>query len=118
VEQDSFVRRLRQQVEREAAQRGIDPERAADRVAMLMDRIASRVQGANDEFLHALAAPARTHTGAKSFHAAWFSGLSPLASSGVAVIRYLQVEAQVAAFIDDLLPLANVRSRSKRRSHF
>ncbi len=109
VEQDSFVRRLRRQVELEAAQRGIDTERAAERVAMLMDRIASRVQGANDEFLHALAAPARAYAGPKSFHVAWFSGLSQLASSGVAVIRYLQAEAQVAALIDELLPLANVR---------
>ncbi len=109
MEEDGIVRRLRLQVQRQAEQRGIAPERAADRVAMLMDGVASRVQGSNDAFLQALATPARAYSSPKSFHAAWFSGLSLLASSGVAVIRYLQAEAQVAAFIDELLPLANVR---------
>lgn len=65
-------------------------------------------------FLHQLAATRSSHSGPKSFHPMWFSGLSPLAASSVAILRYQQAEAQVEALIQDLLPVQGKRPPVRR----
>ncbi|KTW10431.1 MULTISPECIES: hypothetical protein [Sphingomonas] len=114
VRESGLMRRLRLQVEREAGERGIDPRRAAGKVAVLMESIAKRLEGANDAFLQQLVAPRGTHSGQKSFHPMWFSGLSPLAASSVAILRYQQAEAQVEALIQEVLPVRGNRPLVRR----
>ncbi len=107
------VSRLRSLVEREAKRGGIDLDRAVRHVDLLMGSIARRLDGTNDPFLQTLAAPRAAYQGPKSFSAAWFSGLSPLAASGVAVLRYLQAEAVIASLIDEHLPIASLRPAAR-----
>jgi hypothetical protein len=109
VKDSALIRRLRLQVEREADQRGIDPRRAAGKVAVLMERIAKRLEGANDAFLQQLVATRNSQSSPKSFHPMWCSGLSPLAASSVAILRYQQAEAQVEALVQELLPVRGTR---------
>lgn len=110
---DPVVRRLRSQIEQEAKRGGIDLNRAARHIDLLMDGIARRLDGTNDPFIQTLAAPRAAYQGPKSFSAVWFSGLSPLAASGVAVLRYLQAETQIAALIEEHLPVAGLRPAAR-----
>jgi len=114
VKDSALIRRLQLQVERQTDEQGIDPRRVAGKVALLMESIAKRLEGANDAFLQRLVAARNSHSGSKSFHPMWFSGLSPLAASGVAILRYQQAEAQGEALIQELLPIRGTRPVVRR----
>ncbi|MEH3100603.1 hypothetical protein [Sphingomonas adhaesiva] len=114
IKDSGLVRRLRLEVEQEARTRGIDLQRAAGRLDLLMKSVAKRLESANDAFFQRLITPRNMHLNSKSFHPTWFAGLSPLAASSVAILRYQQAEAQVEALIQELLPVRGVRPPVRR----
>ena len=98
------VRRLRKGIEFEATKHGIDPAKGFERLDDLIDRIAMRLQGANEDFLRKTAQAKARGGEPGSFQALWFSGLSCLQASCVSVLRYVQAEHDIAAMIDAQLP--------------
>lgn len=75
-----------------------------ERLDDLIDRIAMRLEDANEDFLRKTA-QAKARGGERgSFQALWFSGLSCLQASCVSVLRYVQAEHDIAAMIDAQLP--------------
>ena len=113
IMESGLIRRLRRQVEGQAAVHGVNPDRLTGRLSSLMDSLDKRLQGANDAFLQQLMVPRKANLGHKSFQPMWFSGLAPLAASSVAILRYQQAEVQTKALIDELLPVRGIRPAAR-----
>lgn len=104
LDQFDPIRRLRKGIEFQASTRKIAMAQGSERLNDLIDRIATRLKGANEDFLRKTAEGKTRGGEPASFHSLWFSDLSSLQASCVSVLRYVQAEQDIRTLIAEQLP--------------
>lgn len=107
LESDPLVAKLRAMVETEQSRSGRNTEANGDWALIAMPEIAKHLRN-NNAFALDLTTSEKAPAMPKNFAQIWFTGLSPVVATSVAVLRYLQAEQQIRGIIEEIVPIKGV----------